>query len=157
MEAIQLKKLGWCTIGGRIEDFANIVKTKGILAAEKEIKKQYSRDNNLMSAVIRGLEVDMVYGSSAYYSTDLSEVKHPENEIYFLTVDQAIQVAKKECKNEYAQSYLKAIPEAIEYRDGEAVNALQVQLLYALNNMKYWRGPRAKEVKRILKSYANKK
>lgn len=69
------------------------------------------------------------------------------------TVDQAIKIAKEECKNEYAQSYLNAIPEAIEYRNGEAVNGLKVQLLYALNNMRSWRGEKAREVKRILKEY----
>ena len=154
MVAIQLTKLGWCTVGGRIEDFADIVKKKGLFAAEKEIEKQYGEN---CGNVIRGLEVNMVYGSSAYYNGNLNEVKHPENKIYFLTVDQAIQVAKKECKNGYAQTYLNAIPKAIEYSNGEAVKALRVQLLYALNNMKYWRGERAREVKRILKEYANRK
>jgi hypothetical protein len=31
-----------------------------------------------------------------------------------MSIDEAIRIAKKECKNEYAQLYLKAIPEAIE-------------------------------------------
>ena len=153
MEAIQFKKLGWCTVGGRIEDFADIVKTKGFIAAEKEIEKQYIREN--YACVIRGLEVYMVYGASAYYSNNLSEVKHPENQMYFFTLDQAIQVAKEECKDGYAQAYLRAIPEAIEYGDGEAVKALKIQLLYVLNNMKYWRGQTAREVKRVLKQYVN--
>lgn len=71
-----------------------------------------------------------------------------------MKVDEAIQIAKEECKNRYALSYLNAIPEAIEYRDGEAVQALRVQLFYALNNMKSWRGEKAKEVKKVLYKFA---
>lgn len=32
---------------------------------------------------------------------------------------------------------------------------LRVQVLYILNNISHWRGPEAKEVRAILKAYAN--
>lgn len=71
-----------------------------------------------------------------------------------MTIDEAIAKAKAECKNEYAQTYLQSIPEAIE-EYGE--NGFDIQLLYAYSNMTYWRGPIAKEVKAVFKTYLKKK
>ena len=77
-----------------------------------------------------------------------------------MTLDEAIKKAKKECKNPYAQTYLNAIPEAIEFGGelgGEAVHSLKIQLLYALNNMRGWRSETAREVKKVMKKYAEAK
>lgn len=70
-----------------------------------------------------------------------------------MDLDQAINIAKKECNDPYAQTYLRAIPKAIEL-DGK--NALRVQLLYVMNNMRYWRGETAREVKKTIKAYLAK-
>jgi len=67
-----------------------------------------------------------------------------------VTLDEAIIIAKRECKDRYAQAYLRSIPEAIEL-DGEY--AFQVQLLYALSNMGLWRGEEAREVKKVMRAY----
>jgi len=76
-----------------------------------------------------------------------------------LTIDQAIQIAKNECKDPYAQTYLKAIPKAIELggamENATAKQGLKTQLLYALSNMSYWRGQNARECKKVLKKFAN--
>jgi len=77
-----------------------------------------------------------------------------------MTVDEAIKTAKKECNNPCAQSYLQAIPEAIEFGGnlgGEAEHSFKVQILYALSNMTYWRGETAKEVKKVLKEFTKRK
>lgn len=71
-----------------------------------------------------------------------------------MTVDEAIKLAKELCPNEYARIYLDAAAKAIEQ---EGVSALKLQLLYALNNMQSWRGLPAREVKAVLRSYANSK
>lgn len=65
----------------------------------------------------------------------------------------AISVAKEQCLNKVALTYLNAIPFAIE-RYG--VQGLKVQLLYCLNNMSGWRGEKAKAVKLIFKKYSSK-
>ena len=68
-----------------------------------------------------------------------------------MTVDEAIRIAKAEAKDPYARSYLEALPDSIEESGSEG---FKTQLLYALNNMKTWRGDRAREVKKVLLSYA---
>ncbi len=76
-----------------------------------------------------------------------------------MTVDEAIRIAKEQCKNPYAQSYLKNISESIELGglNGMAVDSFKLQILYALNNMKTWRGETAREVKKVLKKYTQGK
>ena len=78
-----------------------------------------------------------------------------------MTVDEAIKTARENVQDEYAQSYLQAIPQAIEAGGDDLINeaddALKVQLLYALNNMKGWRGDLARETKAVLKKYATSK
>lgn len=60
----------------------------------------------------------------------------------------AITLAKKECPDIYAQSYLEAITEAgVLYGQ----NGVRTQLLHCLNNMQYWRGESARKVKGIFK------
>ena len=71
-----------------------------------------------------------------------------------MTIDEAIKTAKKECTNEYAQTYLQAIPASIEFGGSYA---FEVQLLYAYSNMTYWRGTIAKEVKTVIKKYLKEK
>jgi len=73
-----------------------------------------------------------------------------------MTFNEAVQTAKRECKNPYAQTYLKAIPLAIEEGAelaGSAQEGLRVQMLYALSNMSSWRGPVAREAKAAIKKY----
>ena len=63
---------------------------------------------------------------------------------------QAIETALQQCKNPYALAYLKAIPES-EQTYGE--KGLRTQLLYCLNNMTYWRGNTAKNIKGVFKRH----
>ena len=51
----------------------------------------------------------------------------------------------------YAQAALSRPRTGQEMEDEE----LRVQLLYVLNNILYWRGERAREVKAILRRYAS--
>ena len=67
-----------------------------------------------------------------------------------MNINEAIKTAKTECKNEYAQAYLKAIPDSIELAGS---NGLEVQLLYVLNNMATWRGENAREAKKVMREY----
>jgi len=71
-----------------------------------------------------------------------------------MTIDEAIKLAKECCTNDIARQYLDAAKEAIEL---DGVHAFKVQILYALSNMSYWRGPVARDVKMVLKRYANSK
>jgi len=70
-----------------------------------------------------------------------------------MKLDEAIATAKSEVKDPYALSYLEAIPDAIEINGTEA---LKVQILYALNNMKTWRGESARKAKKAMKTFATK-
>ena len=78
-----------------------------------------------------------------------------------MTLTEAIKNAKEHVKDSYALAYLNAIPEVIE--DGgnsiayTAEESLKAQILYALNNMKSWRGPLARESKATLKKFAQQK
>lgn len=63
----------------------------------------------------------------------------------------ALKAVKENAKNEYALSYLNAIPQAI--REG-GEKGLKIQILYLLNNLPSWRGELARESKLILKKYA---
>jgi hypothetical protein len=74
--------------------------------------------------------------------------------MFDVLLKEAIETAKKECKNEYAQTYLRAIPEAIEMHGTEGFD---VQLLYALSNMNTWRGETARDKKAIIKAYLKSK
>lgn len=66
------------------------------------------------------------------------------------TVVEAVKVAIRECSDQYAQTYLRALPLASEQYGNEGV---LVQLLYALNNMASWRGEKAREVKATLRAF----
>ena len=73
-----------------------------------------------------------------------------------MTLCKAILIAKKDCKNPYCQTYLHAIPLAIEesrHMFGNPVTGLRTQLLYVVSNMTAWRGDNAKAVRACLKSY----
>jgi hypothetical protein len=61
---------------------------------------------------------------------------------------EAIAIAKKECKDPYAQSYLQALKQS-EVEGGS--NGVKVQLLYCLSNMRTWRGETARAVKEVFK------
>lgn len=78
-----------------------------------------------------------------------------------MTLQEALRLAKTECKDPYAQSYLKAIPDAIEMGamlpNQTAMSGLKLQLLYALNNMRSWKGEIAREAKIIIKKFATSK
>ena len=60
----------------------------------------------------------------------------------------AIDIARKQCKNQYAQVHLQAIN-----RMGIALGpeGIKVQLLYVLHNMRGWRGQVARETKKIFR------
>ena len=56
--------------------------------------------------------------------------------------------------SDYARTYAQAALNH-PYSGGEMKNEeLKVQLLYVLNNLQYWKGDRAKEVKAILRKAA---
>ena len=78
-----------------------------------------------------------------------------------MTLNEAIRIAKEQCKDPYAKAYLDTIPNAIELGgalEGEsAEHGMKVQILYALNNMKCWRGETARQVKSVLKNYVKGK
>jgi predicted solute-binding protein len=67
-----------------------------------------------------------------------------------MNLNQAIQILKKEVKNDYAKAYLNALDEAIEYGGKDALKA---QLRYILENSKGYRGETAKEVKKVIREY----
>ena len=89
-----------------------------------------------------------------------------------MKVKEALEAVINESKQPYAIQYAKAALEQgdspatllVQTDDPPAVfvkheatgkqmigDELRVQLLYVLNNLAYWRGPRAKEVKAVLK------
>lgn len=70
-----------------------------------------------------------------------------------MTLKEAIEAAKRECKDPYAQAYLGALPEAEKLYGGEG---MRVQLLYCLNNMQTWHGETARQVKVVFKEHAKK-
>ncbi len=65
-------------------------------------------------------------------------------------LDQAISLAKSECKDAFALTYLNALPDAESMYGREGVS---VQLLYCLNNMSTWRGENARATKLIFKKW----
>lgn len=76
----ELSKLGWATIGGRIEDYQDVFYkndrfgyTHGYVAAYKSIKKTYQ---DLTDDVYRGLLVYMNWGTDAYYEIIPLEKAH---------------------------------------------------------------------------------
>jgi len=68
----ELVNLGWATIGGRIEDYIELWKISGRLAAAKKIKKDYDKD---APDVYRGLIVAYQYGIKFYYK-DRTSIKN---------------------------------------------------------------------------------
>jgi hypothetical protein len=67
-----------------------------------------------------------------------------------LTLDDAIQLAKREVTDGYAQTYLSAIDKAIELG---GVQGLATQLAYALSNMKSWHGDNARTAKATMRQW----
>lgn len=62
----------------------------------------------------------------------------------------AVETAMRECKDPFAQTYLKALPlAATEYGSKGTI----VQLLYALNNMGTWKGESARATKATLRAF----
>ncbi len=94
-----------------------------------------------------------------------------------MDVKEALEIVIKECPDPYAKTYAKAAlelggsqddvivetdnpPKGFDFAVGIAHKKtgnmmtgkeLEVQILYVLSNTQYWRGPRAKEVKQVLK------
>lgn len=82
-----------------------------------------------------------------------------ETLIFVPELNAAIETAKNECNNQYALTYLHAIPQAISecsMLQASPEHAIRIQLLYILSNMKYWKGDIAKNTKAILKKYSKK-
>lgn len=84
-----------------------------------------------------------------------------------MTLNEAIKAMKewakeKAAKNIYAANcftYLEAIPKAIDLGAelvGSASEGLRTQLMYALLNAQGWRGPEAREAKKVMKSWIKK-
>lgn len=69
-------------------------------------------------------------------------------------VNKAIEIAKNECTDQYALSYIHGI--SLAFRDyGD--HGADTNLLYAITNMSRWRGEKAKECKTIFKNYLKSK
>jgi hypothetical protein len=67
-----------------------------------------------------------------------------------MTINDAIKAVAVECPNECAKVYAENTMRAsLQY----GIDGLKTQILYILENMKYWRGARAFEVRTILKEY----
>ncbi len=80
------------------------------------------------------------------------------NLIFKPDLSNALNIAMKECKDPYAQTYLRAIPQAIAESEAMGISAesgLKTQLLYCLSNMRYWKGETAKNCKAVLKRYSS--
>ena len=69
-----------------------------------------------------------------------------------MELNEAVKAVLDECPNQYAKSYASGMVEA-RLMYGKAGE--KSQILYILENIKGWRGERAKEVRKILKSHAN--
>ena len=67
-----------------------------------------------------------------------------------MSVNDAIRAVAVECPNHAARVYANAAMEAATMYGSEG---LRVQVLYMLANVRHWRGPRAREVKAVLKAY----
>lgn len=68
-----------------------------------------------------------------------------------MTLDEAVKAVLNDCPNQYAKSYAAGMVEAraMYGKAGE-----KSQILYILENIKGWRGEKAKEVREALKSHA---
>lgn len=72
------------------------------------------------------------------------KLTNEQQEIFEVAYKKAIA----ECKDPYAQTYLRAMNLAISQY---GLNGARVQILYCLSNMSYWRGQTAREVKQVFK------
>ena len=61
----RLDQRKWATIGGRIEDYAALVKTDGWLKVAEKIAKDYP---DYADAVLEGLTVFVNHGADTYYT-----------------------------------------------------------------------------------------
>lgn len=66
-----------------------------------------------------------------------------------MNINDAIKIAIVNVKDPFAQTYLRAMPKAIEY----GLDGLSTQLCYALSNMKTWRGETARSVKIVMRKF----
>lgn len=66
----RLDQRKWVTIGGRIEDYAALVKTEGWLKAAEKIGKDYPNDAD---GVLEGLTVFVNHGAETYYSGKIND------------------------------------------------------------------------------------
>jgi len=90
-----------------------------------------------------------------------------------MSIREALEIVINESGNEYAKTYAIAGLELGGSCEGEVVSngcmveikhketgkimvgkELKVQLLYVLSNLGYWRGDRAREIKKVLKEYS---
>ena len=72
-----------------------------------------------------------------------------------MELQEAINFARTACESkqagklgQYALSYIEAMPEV------EDTNGVRIQLLYFLSNLTSWRGPTARDAKKVMKAYA---
>jgi hypothetical protein len=71
-----------------------------------------------------------------------------------MNINDAIKTMKLHVKDTYAQTYLNAIPDAI---DQGGTQGLCTQLLYVLENCKSWKGKVAQETKKAVKDWISEK
>ena len=70
-----------------------------------------------------------------------------------MSINTCIKIMKEEVKDQYAQSYLNAIPDVI---DKDGMVGLVNQMRYVLENSKAWRGKQATAVKTEVKEWIAK-
>lgn len=76
----------------------------------------------------------------------------PSVEEVYSALDKIMRLPSSVGFTGYAQSYANAAL-IMQMTD----RALEVQLLYVLNNLQQWRGEEAREVKKLLRAYAGAK
>lgn len=62
-----------------------------------------------------------------------------------MNITEALQAVVHNCSNGYAKAYARA---ALE--DPAAMQDMNSQLLYVRSNLSHWRGPLAREVKKVI-------
>ena len=71
-----------------------------------------------------------------------------------MNINDAIKIMRDNVTDVYALAYLDNIPNAI---DDDGVNGMCVQLKYALENAKKWRGSLATDVKKTINEWICKR
>jgi len=73
-----------------------------------------------------------------------------KNLINKISVNEAIQIVRGECPNDYARAYAEKIGDSVIE---EGTEGLCVQMRYILANTRSWRGERARTTKEAMRDY----